>query len=155
MTRSVSQAEINNAGAHWVRALPWRAAKGDQRKAAPQKACDKPLPTTAPQKSIMKRPAGASAADSYIYGYDSFMCKAWRALPSKPQARSMCERIVAPKSRADSGMALAIWADGSSWSVPELTCATVRGWSAGRAEGAVLWKGVHAESHHTLQIKPK
>eukprot|EP00969_Alexandrium_andersonii_P294993 13039022-Alexandrium_andersonii.AAC.1 len=57
MCRAVSQAEIKNANCSWVRALPWRQQTGSGA------ASSQPTPP---------------ASDSFTYGYDSSLRKAYR-----------------------------------------------------------------------------
>lgn len=98
-----------------------------------------------------------SAATTYVYKWADYHKTAYRMKAEedpKTAKRDYCLEVVAPDGSLDTDEAIAKWADGDSWRIPNHSSGDVRRAQRASSGQAPLWSGDIAADSSTVFLKP-
>ena len=135
--RCVSQALRKRPTPRWAQDLPWLVGRGSASGGA-------------------TKPTAVDPA-RYVYGYDSFNRAAWRQpIGNAKAAKELSTRWAITDDEDGLAAPLAVWPDGHTRRMPQLTVGAVRQMKAGRQtrdQQGVYWEKTHPDTKHRIWIK--
>ena len=92
-------------------------------------------------------------ADEFVYGYDAELRQGWRMRAAdKRQRKEPSLRLEAPAGALDSTPAVAVWHDGHSRAIPQITAGDLAG--GGRKSDVVAaYTAEHVVTHHKVVVR--
>jgi len=145
--RAVSQGEVKHPECSWVSAVPWRQSMPEPR--------ETPNKSRTPSAELDEEDV-KEAEVTYLYGWDPSLGTAWRCPRTRGgnKQKGLATEIRIPMDAAGSDPVEAIFSDGSTWNVSDVT---VDGYKIMKqtpksTSAADLWVGVHKRTQHGLKI---
>eukprot|EP00969_Alexandrium_andersonii_P314250 13883042-Alexandrium_andersonii.AAC.1 len=160
MCRCVSQGVLKNSSCPWVKNLPWiqRQALAASPAASPMASPPASSAQGTPQdaaKSSGSVAAVGSPSTCCLYGWDRINRTAWKAPEGMGGPVFVSQKVLVPEGAGPLDPVQALFGDGDTWAVPDVTVKEWRAQAEGDPEDHVYWMGTHVQSQHKIIVRDR